>query len=59
MDESLIQASTVEEVVLRSGASGDLNAIPRKGDKVLLASAIDSGGEQIVAGCEPWHPHPR
>jgi hypothetical protein len=51
VDESLIQASTVEEVVLRSGSSGDLNAIPRKGDKVLLASAIASGGEQIVAGC--------
>lgn len=51
VDESLIQASTVEEVVLRSGSTGDLNAIPRKGDKVLLASAIDSGGEQIVAGC--------
>jgi hypothetical protein len=51
VDSNLILASSVEEVVLRSGSSGDLNAIPREGDKVLLASAIDTGGEKIVAGC--------
>ncbi len=51
VDESLIQASTVEEVVLRTESSSDLSAIPRKGDKVLLASAIDATGEKIVAGC--------
>lgn len=51
VEESLIQASTVDEVVLRTGGSGDLSDIPRKGDKLLLASAIDESGEAIVAGC--------
>jgi hypothetical protein len=54
VSDDIVQANTVEEVLLRAGGKGDLDAIPRKEDKLLVGRGFNAAGEEIVAGCAEY-----